>query len=860
MSLSEYKKQLKDCLFENDFKTLESLMCTQKSEEVKDLIDLFNTPSQFSLFTNNKYKELPTEGLSLVHIACYLDSVECLDSLKKIYKENLSNITTAKNTNKPGITGTYKPIHYAVLGGSVECVYYLLNEGIDLNEVIKDTRSPLYIAIVNNDLEMVETLIDNGAEIPPYQPQNIFDPIKTATLSGNFKLLEYLLNNYQQTEGILTSVVTLAVQLNLTTAIRGLIECGSFDPNYENPNVEGPLIAAIKNKNLEVIKILLEKGVDVNIPFGYERIHPIHCAVLFKDIEIIDYLLSHSADPNAADLYKNTPIFYALKLGIEQNKNNGKIDFPIIERIIEILINYGADINLGRESKQTPLQFALDSPELCQKDFINFLIQNKADPDAPYYVVDVNDPQKSGSKYSIKNSILYNMIQVPNEISNIFNPNKKEENENKLEKEKGNKFVKDFKDLFKNLKEKSEKQKQDKPEKKGILGSQSGGMPSKIMQLSSKFKEKPLQTNQSVQLKPLNIHTNNNNNGLIRQISTPPNIDALQGQQLLNKIQRQGTKIERLGSKSNPVQFINDQFGLQSNQPQQNGHYTLGQPLKAMQDKGINGSQLNPQNSLFLMNQQQRLHYMANPQNIQSYQNNNGLQMRQFNQGLQMSQPTQSLQTIQQQRLQPKQPTQGLQINQSPRGLQMIQQQRMQMGQLNQGLQMRQPTQNLQMSQPNQSLQIGQPNQGLQMSQPNQGLLQMIQQQRMQMGQPNQGLLQMIQQQRMQMGQPNQGLLQMIQQQRMQMSQPNQGLQVSQPTQNLQMSQPNQGLQVSQPTQSLQLNQIRDQILGQSQQHNQNIPQMFQQGFLQQRQQNQSQFEPQYKQQQVIYYQMMQQK
>ena len=74
MSLSEYKKQLKDCLFENDFKTLESLMCTQKSEEVKDLIDLFNTPSQFSLFTNNKYKELPTEGLSLVHIACYLDS------------------------------------------------------------------------------------------------------------------------------------------------------------------------------------------------------------------------------------------------------------------------------------------------------------------------------------------------------------------------------------------------------------------------------------------------------------------------------------------------------------------------------------------------------------------------------------------------------------------------------------------------------------------------------------------------------------------------------------------------------------------------------------------------------------------
>ena len=92
----------------------------------------------------------------------------------------------------------------------------------------------------------------------------------------------------------------------------------------EDEDGDTPMINAIYDGHIEVIRTLLDRGANHASPLG--------CAAYNGHLEIARLLLERGADPNIADKHGNPPIH-----GAAEN------DYPEIVTIVTLLLKKGAD-------------------------------------------------------------------------------------------------------------------------------------------------------------------------------------------------------------------------------------------------------------------------------------------------------------------------------------------------------------------------------------------------------------------------------------------------------------------------------------------------------------------------------------
>ncbi|VVC42900.1 Ankyrin repeat-containing domain,Ankyrin repeat [Cinara cedri] len=107
---------------------------------------------------------------------------------------------------------------------------------------------------------------------------------------------------------------------------------------------------AAKNGQIDQLKALLAKNIDVNANNDKYRHTPLHYAAEWGQIEVVKYLIEQGADVNAKSKYRSTPLHYAAEWG--------QIE------VVKYLIEQGADVNIQNKLKETPLHLA------AQKDHI----------------------------------------------------------------------------------------------------------------------------------------------------------------------------------------------------------------------------------------------------------------------------------------------------------------------------------------------------------------------------------------------------------------------------------------------------------------------------------------------------------
>ena len=90
--------------------------------------------------------------------------------------------------------------------------------------------------------------------------------------------------------------------------VKLLIENGA-DVNLKGEAWYGPLHAAAANGHIEVVKILLENGADVNI---FHQNKPLHNAAMNGHIEVAEILLDNGADINAKGTDEAAPLHTAV--------------------------------------------------------------------------------------------------------------------------------------------------------------------------------------------------------------------------------------------------------------------------------------------------------------------------------------------------------------------------------------------------------------------------------------------------------------------------------------------------------------------------------------------------------------------
>jgi len=179
-----------------------------------------------------------------------------------------------------------------------------------MNKLIEAIENDNLVAIkklCNSDIDLT-TPIDMGAEY------GLEDPDETT-------ILFYTIRKYGSIE-----------------ALEILLEHG-IDIKEIDPDGLSALDVAIKFKREDVIKLCIDKGVDINETHRQSGITPIILASCFNNTSIVELLLSHGADINSKDSGGMSSKDYAKKLGQK--------------KMLEFLEERGAKYNLYQESETT---------------------------------------------------------------------------------------------------------------------------------------------------------------------------------------------------------------------------------------------------------------------------------------------------------------------------------------------------------------------------------------------------------------------------------------------------------------------------------------------------------------------------
>jgi ankyrin repeat protein len=211
------------------------------------------------------------------------------------------------------------------------------------------------------------------------------------------------------------SLLFTTVSYNKFDLVEMLLELGA-NTEIQNPRGETPLyLACDSNKiNINMVELLLKYGAEINkiIRFGGDTV--LRAAISMESIEKIKLLLDYGADPNLGD-----------------DKNNSPLQVVASSRyfdeweIIKLLLQYGADINSTNVVGVTPLFFAC----LVQNDInIDTLLEYGADPyilnNENQYIMNnpmIHDSIKEyvGNKmYELhKLNVAYDMIEIAKGIN-----------------------------------------------------------------------------------------------------------------------------------------------------------------------------------------------------------------------------------------------------------------------------------------------------------------------------------------------------------------------------------------------------------------------------------------------------------
>lgn len=137
--------------------------------------------------------------------------------------------------------------------------------------------------------------------------------------------------------------IFLAIQNNHADVVRYLIENGA-DLTLQDQYAGTPLHNAAYMGNVEIAKLLIDAGADVNAVSNRDRGTPICIAVMEDKVEMVKFLLEKGADPNVRiGYYEETLLHFSVS-----NVSNG------IE-ITKILLDSEMDINTVDKLGKTPL-------------------------------------------------------------------------------------------------------------------------------------------------------------------------------------------------------------------------------------------------------------------------------------------------------------------------------------------------------------------------------------------------------------------------------------------------------------------------------------------------------------------------
>jgi ankyrin repeat protein len=167
---------------------------------------------------------------------------------------------TSPNTNN----GT--PLYISAQTNQIEILKLLLTAGADVNKQNGDGRTPIFTASASGHMGILIKLLATMRVDVNIPDNNGATPLIVASLNGNTKIVTILLGYGGDVNATLNgkTALHLAIEYEYPKIVEILAAAIETDLNRPNNNGATPLIIAILNGHLEIVKILLGLGADVN--------------------------------------------------------------------------------------------------------------------------------------------------------------------------------------------------------------------------------------------------------------------------------------------------------------------------------------------------------------------------------------------------------------------------------------------------------------------------------------------------------------------------------------------------------------------------------------------------------------------
>lgn len=207
-------------------------------------------------------------------------------------------------------------LHVAAISGHINVAKLLISSGIDPNVSNLMLETPLHYAAKNNQMEMLDFLIENGAkETIDYIMQT---PLMYGILNSyggvcDLTLLKHMVTKFPNN---LQVALTLAIDLGDFPSFATIINEGEghYDINYLYEYEELTLLHKVSSRGFsDFVKLLLEKGADLDCR-NKSCETPLYLAAWHGQVEVVKLLLEAGADKISSNLY-GTPYSVAYRKG-----------------------------------------------------------------------------------------------------------------------------------------------------------------------------------------------------------------------------------------------------------------------------------------------------------------------------------------------------------------------------------------------------------------------------------------------------------------------------------------------------------------------------------------------------------------
>ncbi len=216
-------------------------------------------------------------------------------------------------------SGIENTLEGAVYANDIEKVRSLLSAGANPNSTDFEGRSVLWIAKNEGFNEIADLLEKSGAISVDDRVVEITKAIKESDATKVTQLLTDGVDpNILGGEGY--PLLTHSVLLNNLEITKLLLERGANPNKTEENAFMTPLMRAAFQGNANIVSILVEAGADVNATNSLGET-ALMKAVTYDSVDVVEYLLSKGANPNLQDNQGKTASDLATDYGSQQTSN-----------------------------------------------------------------------------------------------------------------------------------------------------------------------------------------------------------------------------------------------------------------------------------------------------------------------------------------------------------------------------------------------------------------------------------------------------------------------------------------------------------------------------------------------------------